>query len=87
MTEPQHPASVEQVVCPNPIDGTTVKHTTPQVPLINHLRAPHTTLMVALFSRVVIQRIGPYGEVLRKQPESPLVSQVHHQLQNKNVVS
>jgi hypothetical protein len=27
--------------------------------------------MVALLSRVVSQRTGPYGEVLEKQPESP----------------
>jgi hypothetical protein len=30
--------------------------------------------MVALLSRVVTQRTGPYGEVLRKQPESHKVS-------------
>jgi hypothetical protein len=30
-------------------------------------------------SRVVTQRTSPYGEVLRKQPESPKVSQDHHQ--------
>jgi hypothetical protein len=34
--------------------------------------------MVILLSRVVTQRTGPYGEVLRKQPESPKVSQDHH---------
>jgi hypothetical protein len=33
--EPRHPASAEQVLCPDPIDGTTAKPTTPQVPLIN----------------------------------------------------
>jgi hypothetical protein len=38
--------------------------------------------MVALFSRVVIQRIGPYGEVLGKQPESPKVTQVNHHYQD-----
>jgi hypothetical protein len=43
----------------------------PQVPPINQLRASHTTLMVVLLSRVVSQRTGPYGEVLRKQPELP----------------
>jgi hypothetical protein len=43
----------------------------PQVHPINQLRASHTTLMVVLFSRVVIQWTGPYGEVLGKQPESP----------------
>jgi hypothetical protein len=62
--EPQHPASTEQVLCPDPIDGTTTKPTKPQLPLINHLRVSHTTLMVVLFSGVVIQRIGPYEEVL-----------------------
>jgi hypothetical protein len=49
-----------------PIDGTTAKLTTPQVTLINQLRVSHTTLMVVLFSRVVIQRMSPYGEVLWK---------------------
>jgi hypothetical protein len=85
--EPRHPASVEQVLCLDPIDGMTVKPTTPQVPLINKLRVSHTTLMVVLFSRVVIQQIGPYGEVLGKQPESPKVSQVQHHIQNNIVVS
>jgi hypothetical protein len=33
--------------------------------------------MVALLSRVVSQRTGPYGEVLGKQPESPKISQDH----------
>jgi hypothetical protein len=41
------------------------------VPLIIQLRASHTTLMVALFSRVVIQRTSPYGEALEKPLESP----------------
>jgi hypothetical protein len=84
---PRHPASVEQVLCPDPIDGTTAKSTTPQVPLINQLRASHTTLMVVLFSRVVIQRTGPYGEVLGLQTESPKVSQVHHHNQDIIIVS
>jgi hypothetical protein len=78
--EPRHPTSVEQVLCPDPIDGTTAKPTTPQVPLINQQRVFHTTLMVVLFSWVVIQRTGPYGEVLGKQPESPRVSQFHHHI-------
>jgi hypothetical protein len=56
------------------------KLTTPQVPLINQLRASHTILMVVLFSRVVIQRIGPYEVVLEKQLESPKVLQVHHHI-------
>jgi hypothetical protein len=66
--EPRHLASAEQVLCPDPIDGTMAKSTTPQVPLINHLRASHSTLMVVLLYRVVSQRTGPYGfgEVLRK---------------------
>jgi hypothetical protein len=38
--------------------------------------------MAALFSRVVIQRTGPYGEVLGKQPKPPLISQVHNHNQN-----
>jgi hypothetical protein len=38
--------------------------------------------MVALFSRVVIQRTGPSGEVLGKQPKPPLVSQAHNHNQN-----
>jgi hypothetical protein len=73
--EPQHPASVEQVLCPDRIDGTTAKPTTPQVPLINQLRASYFTLMVVLLSWVVSQRTGPYREVLKKQPEFPKVSQ------------
>jgi hypothetical protein len=68
------PASIEQVLCSDPIDGPTVKPTTPQVPLITQLRASHSILMVALLSRVVTPRIGPYGEVLRKHPEFPKVS-------------
>jgi hypothetical protein len=55
-----------------------VKPTTPLVPLINQLRASHSTLMVALLSRVVTPQTGAYGEVLRKQPESPKVSQEHN---------
>jgi hypothetical protein len=85
--EPRHPVFVEQVLCPDPIDGTTAKPTTPQVLLINQLRVSHTTLMVVLFFRVVIQQTGPYGEVLGKQPESPKVSQVHHHIQNNIIVS
>jgi hypothetical protein len=34
--------------------------------------------MVALFSRAVIQRTGPYKEVLEKPLESPLMPQVYH---------
>jgi hypothetical protein len=43
--------------------------------------------MVALFFRVVSQRIGPYGEVLGKQPESSKVSQVHHHNKDTVIVS
>jgi hypothetical protein len=49
MNEPRHPASAEQVLCLDPIDGTTMKPTTPQVSLITQLRASYTTLMVVLF--------------------------------------
>jgi hypothetical protein len=59
----------------------------PQVHLINQLRAYHSTLMFVLLSRVVTQRTGPYGEVLRKQPESPKVTQEHHQNHDNNIVS
>jgi hypothetical protein len=38
----------------------------PQFSPTNQLRASHTILMVVLFSRVVSQRTGPHGEVLRK---------------------
>jgi hypothetical protein len=31
---------------------------------------------------MVIQRIGPYGEVLEKHPESPKVTQAHHHNQD-----
>jgi hypothetical protein len=71
--EPLQPASAEQVLCPDPIDGPTAKPATPLVPLINQLRASHSTLMVALLSRVVTPQTGPYGEVLRKEPEPPKI--------------
>jgi hypothetical protein len=38
--------------------------------------------MVVLFSWVVIQRTGPYGEVLEKQPEFPKVSHGYHHNQD-----
>jgi hypothetical protein len=57
------------------------------VPLIIQLRASHITLMVALFSRVVIQRTGPYWETLEKPLESPKMPQVYHHIQNKIIVS
>jgi hypothetical protein len=59
----------------------------PQVHLINKLRAYHSTLMVVLLSQVVSQRTVPYEEVLKKQPEFPKVSQVHHQNQDNVIVS
>jgi hypothetical protein len=85
--EPRHPASAEHVLCLDPIDSTMAKPTTPQVPLTNPLGASHTTLMVELFSRMIIEWTGPYEEVLEKQPESPLVPQVHHHIQNNIIVS
>jgi hypothetical protein len=38
---------------------------------MNALSVSHSTLMVVLFSRVVIQRTSPYGEALEKPLESP----------------
>jgi hypothetical protein len=70
-----------------PIDGTMAKPTTPQAHPINQLRVSHSTFMVVLFSRVVIQQTDPYGEVLRKQPESSKVPQVHHHKQDIMIVS
>jgi hypothetical protein len=58
---------------PGPIDGPMAKPSTPLVPLINQLRASHSTLMVALLSQVVTPQTGPYGEALKKQPEPPKV--------------
>jgi hypothetical protein len=63
------------------------KPTTPQVHLINQLRVSHSTLMVVLFSRVVIQQTCPYREVLGKQPESPKISHVHPHNQDSIIVS
>jgi hypothetical protein len=60
-----HPLA-EQALCPGPNDDPQAKPTTPQVHLINQLRASHSTLMAALLSQVVTPRTGPYGEVLRK---------------------
>jgi hypothetical protein len=74
-------------MCLDPIDGTTMKTTTPRIPLINQLRVSHTILMVVLFSPVVIQRTGPYGEVLGKQLETPKVIQAHHHIENNIIVS
>jgi hypothetical protein len=76
--EPRHPPLAEQALCPTPIDGTTAKQTTPQVPAINQLKASHSTLMVILLSRVVSQRTGPYGEALGKPTKPPKMPQVHN---------
>jgi hypothetical protein len=43
--------------------------------------------MAALFSRVVIQRTGPYEEALEKPLESPKMPEVYHHTQNKIIVS
>jgi hypothetical protein len=43
--------------------------------------------MVVLFSWVVIQQTVLYGEVLEKHLDSPLVTQVHHHIQNNIIVS
>jgi hypothetical protein len=59
----------------------------PQVHPINQLRVSHSTLIVVLFSQMAIQRTGPYGEVLGKQPESPKVSHVHHHNQDSIIIS
>jgi hypothetical protein len=59
----------------------------PQVHLINQLRASHSTLMVVLLSRVVTQRARPYGEVLKKQHESPKVPQEHHHNQQHCIIN
>jgi hypothetical protein len=40
--------------------------------------------MAALFSLVLVQRTGPYGEALGI--ESPLVSEVHNHIQNMSIV-
>jgi hypothetical protein len=80
--EHRHPASAEQVLCTDPINDATARPTTPQVSLINQLRVSHSTLMVVLFSRMVIQRTGPYVEVLGKQPEPPKISHVHQHNQD-----
>jgi hypothetical protein len=68
----------------SPMTKTSTQHKTS---LITCPRASHTTLMVALFSRVVSQRTGPYGDILRKQRESPKASQVHHHNKDSIIVS
>jgi hypothetical protein len=76
--EPRHSPLAERALCLGRIDDPPANPTTPQVHLIIQLRVSHSTLMVALLSRVVTQRTSPYGEVLKKQPDSPKVSQDHH---------
>jgi hypothetical protein len=41
--------------------------------------------MVVLFSRVVSQQIGPYGDVLGKQHEPPKMTQPHNHNQNESL--
>jgi hypothetical protein len=68
-----------------PIDGTTAKQTTPPNSSNYSAKGVPFTLMVVLFSRVVIQRTGPYEEVLGKPPESPKVSHdLHH---NQDIIN
>jgi hypothetical protein len=44
--------------------------------------------MVALFSRAVIQRTGPYGEALEKPLEPPKASPVqHHNHREHRIIS
>jgi hypothetical protein len=43
--------------------------------------------MVVLLSRVVTQRARPYGEVLKKQHESPKVPQEHHHNQQHCIIN
>jgi hypothetical protein len=87
LKEPRQPASAEQVLCPDPIDGPTAKPTTPQVPLINQLRRliPPSWLHCypgwSLHEQVLTERYSG------KQPESPKVSQIHHRNQNNIIVS
>jgi hypothetical protein len=55
-----------------------------QIPPINQLRASHTTLMVfpgGLSTNKSLRR------GTRETSRAPLVSQVHHQIQNKIIVS
>jgi hypothetical protein len=70
-----------------PLTALRQRQLHPQVHLINQLRASHSTLMVVLLSWVVSQQTGSYREVLRKQPESPNVSQVHHHNPDNAIVS
>jgi hypothetical protein len=41
--------------------------------------------MAVQFSRMVTQQTGPYEEVLKKQTESPKVTQAHHH--NQYIIS
>jgi hypothetical protein len=68
-----------------PLSPTTKTSTQHKTSLITLPRASYTTLMVALFSHMVSQRTGPYGEVLEKQPEPTKVTQAHHN--NQDIIS
>jgi hypothetical protein len=81
------PPLVEQALCPVPLTAQQQSKLPNQIPPLNLLRVSHTTLMVALFSWVVSQRTGSYGEVLGKLLEPPKVSQVQHHIQNKIIIS
>jgi hypothetical protein len=85
LSEPRHPPLAEQALCHDPIDGPTTKPTTPQVYQINQLRVSYSTLIVVLLSRVVSQRIGPYGEALEKPPEPPKMPQDHNYNHNESL--
>jgi hypothetical protein len=82
------PTFAERALRPqSPLLALSQSQLHPQVHLINQRRASHSTLMVALLSRVVTPWTGPYGEVLRKRPEPPRVSQDHQHNQDNNIVS
>jgi hypothetical protein len=66
--EPLHPNLGRASTTPRPpLTALRQSQLHPQVHLINQLRTSHSTLMVALLSRAVTPRTGPYGEVLRKK--------------------
>jgi hypothetical protein len=64
--------------CPNPIDGPTMKPTTPLVPLINQLRASYSTLVVALLSPASLPKQVLTERYSGKWPKSPNVSQEYN---------
>jgi hypothetical protein len=67
LNEPLHPPWQSEHYALAPLTALRQSQLHPQVHLINQLRASYSTLMVALLSRVVTLRTGPYGEVLRKK--------------------